>query len=211
MTRKIVAIATGMGLLAGMLAACSDDQGTGPIESGSPTSVTSTLDPSTPAPTAEPTTPAPVTIPPVGDPVPAADVDAVRAAGGNVYVSPGGGDGIVVAPGQPLPAVMVADFQAAAPDDTPGTMKEYAAVSKGLPDARAAAHEAGIPVVTINITGAFDASGNLMYREWAVGITGIPNFREVNQSMVLHESHGAAQAKAAELAATYGAQVIDAG
>lgn len=115
-----------------------------PAQTATIASATPTAAATTPA-----TTAAAVTVPAAGATVPAAQVAAVRAAGGHVYVSPTGtGDGLVVDPAAPLPAVVVADTHAASPNvkwtDGGHTLAEFSASQKALGAFGKAAQAAGI-------------------------------------------------------------------
>lgn len=160
----------------------------------------------TPAPTA--TT---VTVPAAGATVPADQVAAVRKAGGHVYVSPNGtGDGLVVAAGQPLPQVVVTDWNATGAGQVGTSTAAETARSKAIDAMEHALMDLNVPVVVVTQQGAFNG-GKLLYRFWSYGISGVPDYYTINGGIGRQPTLAAALAGAQKLAAQYNAQVLNEG
>lgn len=159
-------------------------------------------------------TPTPVptaTIPAAGATVPSDQVAAVRKAGGHVYVSPNGsGDGLVVAAGQPLPRVVVADWKATGAGHVGTSTATETARSKAIDAMDHALMDLNVPVVVVTQQGAFNG-GKLLYRFWSYGIVGVPDYYTINGTIGRQPTLAVALAGAQKLAAQYGAQVLDEG
>ncbi len=161
-----------------------------------------------PAPTPTTTT---VAVPAPGATVPADQVAAVRKAGGHVYVSPNGtGDGLVVAAGQPLPQVVVADWKATGAGQVGTSTATETARSKAIDAMEHALMDLNVPVVSVTQQGAFNG-GKLLYRFWSYGIVGVPDYYTINGTIGRQPTLAVALAGAQKLAAQYGAQVLDEG
>ncbi|WP_456789844.1 hypothetical protein [Cellulomonas sp. P5_C5] len=104
-THRTSAVALTVALAAGLALS-----GCGPAANAPEPPVAAAVKAPEPAPTTPEPTVAPITVV-VGTVVPATDIEAVRAAGGNVYVSPrGDGTGLVVDPAATIPQVVYDDM-----------------------------------------------------------------------------------------------------
>lgn len=140
----IATVAIGFGVVA-----CSGDDGS--TDAAPRPSASATAEPTAPAPT-EAATPEPVVPTEPGAIVPADMVDAARAAGASVYVSPNGdGAGVVTQPGV-VPDAVIADA-AAAPRTLTG-MGDVGTVLNTFDGMARALDEAGIPALFIMENGA---------------------------------------------------------
>lgn len=99
-------------------------------------------------------------VPAVGETVAAGQVEAIRAAGAAVYVSPlGDGTGIVVQPGQELPAAVQAEVVSVASSAPPTAMADLS--NAGLVQVNDALIAAGTGAFVLQYGGEFNTDGSL--------------------------------------------------
>ncbi len=195
-------------LMAATVAACSsavNDATTPTVPAAAATATAA----STPTATAT-TTAAPDPVPTiVGATILASQVAAVRAAGGHVYISPNGaGDGLVVAAGQPLPQVVVADWKATGAAQVANTSDAETARSKAIDAMLRALVDLNVPVVSVSSQGSFK-DGKLIEKFWAVGIDGVPNYYDINKTLGRQQTHASAKSIAQKLSAVRAAAPAD--
>lgn len=212
-TGKVTAALAGAVLTSAVLAGCgaaTPDVAFTPAPVAATTSTSAALADSgtTPTPTPAPPDPAAIATAAAGTSVPADQVEAARAAGAHIYVAPAGGDGVVVVAGQPLPDVVVSTTKAVMPAGI-STKEAVPAYAQGGAAARASLEASGVPVVTVYLAFDFAKDGSLARVLYGTGVAGVEGAKELNRSLGTFETHDAVLAKAQELAATYGAQVVD--
>ena len=151
------------------------------LEPESTVSVEPTAEPvAEPAP--EPTVEVPQFPTEVGAIIPADQVEAARAAGIPVYVSPNGGDGVVVQPAQPLPPQVINDFNAAYGGPLPQNTMEWRAKLSANSKVTDALVETGVPFIRIQWWGSYDDAG-LIETKYTGSVGNTPGFYEFNRSL----------------------------
>jgi hypothetical protein len=172
-----------------------------PAAAASPTATAAATPTAAPVP-AEPPVPGPVVPTGVGETVPVDLVEAARAAGVSVYVSPNGDGAGVVVDGT-APEVAVADAHAI--DGTPTDVEAVFAQGEQLTDVAVAFDEAGLRVIVIIPAGQVDAASMRV-----TGYTTMPNKLVTDFQRVTNGSKAAAIAAAEAYAAAHpGTLVVD--
>lgn len=205
MTSRTAIATAATAVLVGLLTACGAPADTAPVEPPAVTApATST---SAPADVATPE-PAPALPTEVGATVPAADVEAVRAAGAAVYVT-ASGDGIVVAPGQPLPEVVVEEAASTGWGDAPAdTLTAYGQALAAQTAVLQRLDDAGVPVIVVRVAGVYEGQ-NRVASTYGVGIVGVPDSYEINRGLT-NGKRATADAQVEDLLTRYpDAQVLD--
>jgi hypothetical protein len=200
--RIAAAIAAGVvvaGVTVGVVVANVADEPTvrEPVATAEPAEQVEPTTPSTPAPT-EAATPEPVIPTAAGEIVPADMIDAARAAGASVYVSPNGdGSGLVVDLAAGLPEQVQADITAL--PSQPSTMQDFSDLSVARGAQHTAMKDAGIKA--FHVTRAPYIEGTHVVRlDWMVFALGLDDAASFG-STVAPTREGALAAAAPMLAA----------
>ncbi len=190
------------------LTACTGGTAATPEPESTPSSEPTT-EPVVDEPTAEPTTEAPPFPTEAGAAIPLDQVEAARAAGIPVYVSPHGGNGVVVQPGQPLPAQVVNDFEAAYGGPLPESTSQWQASRDALTAVSNEFAKTGVPSIRFQKIPTYD--GNTVTRiRYSAFVGNVPAAREYNGSLTPSDTKEEALAKVQPWIDQFpGIQVID--
>ncbi|WP_156250837.1 hypothetical protein [Pseudactinotalea terrae] len=118
----------------------------------------------------------------VGDVVPAADVETVREAAGHVYVT-ASGDGVVLAPGEPLPEPVLAEITQTSWGPSPAaTFSQYGAELAAQTEVLLRLDDAQVPVILVQAAGIYQGQ-DLIGTTYGASIVGVPDARELNAAL----------------------------
>lgn len=205
--RRTTTFAVTIAVMAGLVGCTTETTGT-PVP-GRTTSEEPTTEPVVVEPTPEPTVEAPQFPTEAGASIPLDQVEAARAAGIPVYVSPNGGNGVVVQPGQPLPAQVVNDFTGAYGGALPESGTDWNAKLDAFVTTAGAYEKTGVPAVFVFNAGVYGTEG-LIATKYTATVANLPEARSFNESVTPSATKAEALAKVQPfIDANPGIQVVD--